>query len=88
MIKVKINQGYNEVAFEVERYADAELLVNTIVGLCDERTSITINNGVETDASLLQDEVDDLYTRLTQASDKLAQAMMKLQKYEEKEEVV
>lgn len=64
MIKIKISQGYNEVAFEVERYADAELLVNTIMGLCDERTSITINNGEETDASRLQKEVTNLGTRL------------------------
>lgn len=86
MFIVKIRKGYNEIPLETERYSDAELLISTILSLADKRITVEIATTDETEASRLQDEVDNLYTRLTQASDKLAQAMMKLQKYEGKVE--
>lgn len=87
MIIVKVKQGNGGNTYEFERYNDAELLISTILGAADKRTTIEITVTDETEASHLQDEVDKLNTRLRQASDKLAQAMMELQKYEGKEEV-
>lgn len=87
MIIVKVKQGNGGNTYEFERYNDAELLISTVLGAADKRTTIEITVTDETEASHLQDEVDKLNTRLRQASDKLAQAMMELQKYEGKEEV-
>lgn len=84
MIIVKIKQGHNELTYEFERYNDAELLISTILGVADKRTTIEVTITDESEASCLQDKVNRLNTRLIQALCDLELAKTKLDKYEEK----
>ena len=85
MIVTTIKQDHSEVAFTTESYNDAELLISTILGLADKRTKITITTTKETEASVLQDEVNELEEMVCKTSRELFEARRKLQKYENPE---
>ncbi len=82
MIITTIKQDHSEVTFETELYNDAELLISTILGLADRRTTITITTTKETEASGLQNEVNTLEDMVCRTSRELFEAKRKLQEYE------
>lgn len=85
MIVVNISQGYNEIVFETEFYSDAELLVNTITSVADNRTKITISTTEETEASKLQKEKEALKDNLREKTHALLKAEAELKQYREAE---
>lgn len=86
MIIVMIKQGYSEVIFETELYPDAELLISTVLGLADNRTSIVVTTTEKSEASYLQEEKDKLEEELRKCQNKLHEIRTKLDTYERKVE--
>lgn len=86
MIIVTIKQDYSEVVFETELYPDAELLISTVLGLADNRTSIEVTTTEKSEASYLQEEKDELEEELRKCQNKLHEIRTKLDTYERKVE--
>lgn len=61
MYKITIEQGYNEVNFEAKDFREAELLMETVLGMADGGTKVSIMNTRETEAMALRIKVEQLH---------------------------